>query len=148
MDIPGEETTFVSQAERFDGVRIIRRPATDHPDLDMDLTIITYVQQDDSNTGYVIAKGFDDVMRDWGLLLAYNRIAVVYRNTMGSFETVTFSGVTVADGRNHSVAAVIDNTNKQVIVSVDGVASTADLNQQPEFQPGVSLHIYSTHRFY
>ena len=106
----------------------------------MDVTIITYVQQDDSNTGYVIAKGFDDEMRDWGLLLAYNRIALIYRTDMGSYETVTFSGVTVADGRNHSVAAIIDSKNNQAVISVDGDVSTAVLNQQPEFRPGVSLH--------
>ena len=110
----------------------------------MDVTIITYVQQDDSNTGYVIAKGFDDEMRDWGLLLAYNRIALTYRTDKGPYETITFSGVTVADGRNHSVAAIIDSTNQQAIISVDGDVSTAALNQQPEFRPGVSLHVYHT----
>lgn len=145
VDIPGEETTFISQAEQFDGLRIIRRPATEHPDLDMDLTIITYIQQDVSNTGYVIAKGFNDQMRDWGLLLAYNRIEIVYRTNTGSYETIRFSSVTVADGRNHSVSAVIDSTNNQAFISVDGVVSTAVLNQQPKFQPGVSLRIRSTH---
>lgn len=106
----------------------------------MDVTIITYVQQDESNSGYVIAKGFDDAMRDWGLLLAYNRIVLTYRTDKGPYETVTFNGVTVADGRNHSVAAVIDSRNGQAIISVDGDVSTAALNQQPEFRPGVSLH--------
>lgn len=144
VDIPGEVTAFISQAEEFDGWRIIRRPATDHPDLDMDFTIITYVQQSNSNTGYVIAKGFNDQMRDWGLLLAYNRIEIIYRTTTGSYETITFDGVTVADGNNHSVVAVIDSKNKLATIVVDGVASTMDLIVQCQFQPGVSCY----HVFY
>lgn len=140
VDIPGKETTYISQAKQFDGLRIIRRPATDHPDLDMALTIVAYVQQDDYNTGYVIAKGYDDQMRDWGLLLAYNRIDLVYRINAESYETITFSGVTVADGQDHFIAAVIDSTKDQVFISVDEVITTAVLNHQPKFQPGVSLH--------
>ena len=140
VDIPGEETTFISQPEQFDGLRIIRRPATDHPDLDTALTIVAYIQQDDYNTGYVIAKGYDDQMRDWGLLLAYNRIAIVYRINAESYETITFSEVTVADGHDHFIAAVIDSTKNQVFISIDGVVTTAILNHQPMFQPGVSLH--------
>lgn len=140
VNIPGEETTFISQPKQFDGLTIIRRPATDHPDLDMSLTIIAYIQQYDYNTGYVIAKGYDDQMRDWGLLLAYNRIEIVYRINEKSYETITFSRVTVADGHNHSIAAVIDSTNKQALISVDGVVYTAALNELPIFQPGVSLH--------
>ena len=77
-------------------------------------------------------------MRDWGLLLAYNRIALIYRTDMGAYETITFNGITVADGQNHSVAAIIDSTNKQAIIIVDGVVTSAGLSQQPEFQPGVS----------
>ena len=77
-------------------------------------------------------------MRDWGLLLAYNRIALVYRTDKGSYDTVTFNGITVADGQNHSVVAIIDSTNKQAIIIVDGVVTSAALSQQPEFRPGVS----------
>lgn len=139
VEIPGEESTYISQAERFDGVRIIRRPATDHPNLDTGLTITTYIQQDPSNSGYVIAKGFDDQMRDWGLLLAYNRIAIVYRTNTGSYETVTFSGITVADGYNYSVSAVIDGTNNQAFISVNGEVTAITLNRQPEFRPGFNF---------
>lgn len=145
VDIPGEESTYISKAERFDGLRIIRRPATDHPNLDMDLTITTYIQQDPSNSGYVIAKGFDDQMRDWGLLLAYNRIAIVYRTNTGSYETVTFSGITVADGYNYSVSAVIDGTNNQAFISVNGEVTAITLNRQPEFRPGVSCLYICSH---
>ena len=77
-------------------------------------------------------------MRDWGLLLAYNRIVLVYRTNKGTYDTVTFNGITVADGQNHSVAAIIDSTNKKAIIIVDGVVTSTALSQQPEFRPGVS----------
>ena len=109
---------------------IIKRPGTDHPDLDSDLTIFTILQQDLQNNSYVIAKGVDRVNRDWALYFQspQNQIILLYRTIDQRTNIITFSNLEFGDGNEHTIAVVIsgiksiaDNDIGRVILYIDGI---------------------------
>ena len=129
---------------------IIKRPGTDHPDLDNDLTIFTILQQDVQNNGYVIAKGTDRINRDWALYLQspQNQIILSYRTIDQRTNIITFSDLEFGDGEEHTIAAVIsgiksiaDNEIGRALLYIDGVlVGVQEQIAQPKFQPGVSIY--------
>ena len=147
--ISGNKTTYISTPTKFDELMIIKRPGTDHPDLDSDLTIFTILQQDLQNNGYVIAKGVDRVNRDWALYLQspQNQIILSYRTIDQRTNVITFSNLEFGDGNEHTIAAVIsgiksiaDNDIGRAILYIDGIlVGVQEQIEQPKFQPGVSI---------
>ena len=139
----------------------MRKPGTDHPDLDSDFTIFTILQQDLQNNGYVIAKGIDRVDRDWALYLksTQNEIHLSYRTNDKQTNVVTFSNLEISDGKEHIIAAVIsgrksiaDEDIDRALLYIDGIlVGVEEQIKQPKFRPGVSiyrttcLHNYAWH---
>ncbi|XP_065894203.1 uncharacterized protein [Dysidea avara] len=137
--ISGEETSYISSSTKFDGLTVITRPATDHPDLDRDLTIFAILQQDSDNDGYVIAKGADRSTVDWALYLqsSESQITLSYRTVNGTTYMITFMNVAIADVYNHSVSAVIDGTNSRALLFIDGeIVGVEEDIPECQFQPG------------
>jgi len=138
--ISGDKSNYISSSTKFDGLTVITRPATDHPDLDRDLTIFTILQQDSNNDGYVIAKGGDRNTIDWALYLqsSENQVVLSYRTVNGTTDMITFMNVAIADGYNHSIGAVIDGTNSRALLFVDAeIAGVEEDIPECEFRPGV-----------
>ena len=127
---------------------VMKRPGTDHPNLDSDLTIFTILQQDLQNNGYVIAKGVDRVNRDWALYLQspQNQVILSYR-TYRKTSIITFNNLEFGDGKEHTIAAVIsgiksvaDNKISRALLYIDGIlVGVQEQIEQPKFQPGVRL---------
>ena len=150
--ISGEKTTYISTPIKFDGLTAMRKPGTDHPNLDNDLTIFTILQQDLQNDGYVIVKGVDKVDRDWALYtkLSHGEIYLSYRTNDQTTNVITFSNLEINDGKEHTIATVIsgiksiaDEDIGRALLYIDGVlVGVEEQIEQPKFQPGVS--IYST----
>ena len=129
----------------FDGTSIISLPTTSNPPLSTDLTIFATVCQDVGNDGYVVGKGINDRMRDFGLYLRSTKKTVWLAygadgTTPGFREILFFYNVTVADGACHSVSAVIDSASNRAVLYIDGeaVGIRAPLPSVPEFRPYVS----------
>ena len=149
--ISGEKTTYISSPTNFDGLTAVRRPGTDQPNLDSELTIFSIIQQDLQNNGYVIAKGVDSVERDWALYLqsSQNQIHLSYRTIDQRTDTITFSNLEISDGKQHTIVAVISGTksiaNEEVsrgLLYIDGIlVGVEEQIKQPKFQPGVSIYI-------
>ena len=129
---------------------VIRKPGTDHPDLDSDLTIFTILQQNLQNNGYVIAKGVDRVNIDWALYLQseQNQIKLSYRTIDQRINVITFSNLEFGDGKEHTIAAVISgiksiagNDIGRAILYIDGVlVGVHEQIKHPKFQPRVSIY--------
>ena len=140
--ISGDQSSYISASTKFDGLTVITRPATDHPDLDRDLTIFAILQQDSDNDGYVIAKGADRSTVDWALYLqsSESQITLSYRTVIGVTHTITFTNMAIADGNNHSIGAVIDGSNKRALLFIDGeIAGVEEDIPECHFEPGVSM---------
>ena len=143
--MPGQ-TMFLQQATMgFDGSSVVSLPANSHPSLVTDLTIFATVCQDIGNDGYVVGKGVNDRMRDFGLYLRSSKrtIWLAYGaegNTPGFREILFFYDVSVADGSCHTVSAVIDSASNRAVLYIDGkaVGLRSPLPSFPEFRPGVS----------
>ena len=111
-----------------------------------DLTIFATVCQDAENDGYIVGKGINDRMRDFGLYLRSSRRTVWLAygtrgsNTTGFREILFFYNVTLADGGCHSIAAVVDSAGNRAVLYRDGqaVGLRSPLPSVPEFRPGVS----------
>lgn len=143
--IPGD-VMFLQQNEmRFDGTSVISLPTTAKPALSTDLTIFATVCQNEGNDGYIVGKGINDRMRDFGLYLRSTKQTVWLAygadgNTPGFREILFFYNVTVADGACHSVGAVIDSASNRAVLYIDGeaVGIRAPLPSVPEFRSFVS----------
>lgn len=134
----------------FDGTSVISLPSTSHPPLMTDLTIFATVCQDPGNNGYIVGKGVNDQIRDFGLYLRSSRETVwlAYGATddaEGFRHIIFFYNVTVADGGCHSVAATIDSFSNRAVLYVDGeaVGIRAPLPGVPNFRPFVSEAVNS-----
>ena len=148
--ISGEKTTYISTPTKFDGLSAMRKPGTDHPDLDNDLTIFTILQQDLENNGYIIAKGIDRVDRDWALYLrsTQNEIHLLYRTNNKRTNVITFSNLDIGDGKEHTIAVVISGRESiagedidRALLYIDRVlVGVEEQIEQPKFQPGVSIY--------
>ena len=128
----------------LDGMSVVAVPANTHSNLASDLTIFAVVRQDPNNDGYLVGKGINDKMRDFGLYLRSSKrtIWLAYgsdANGQGFREILFFYDVSVADGNFHSVAAVIESSVSTATLYIDGVTvGTRTLPSVPQFRPGVS----------
>ncbi len=113
-----------------------------------DITIFAVVSQAVGNDGYVVGKGVNDRMRDFGLYLrsSQKQVWLAYGaqdNGDGFREILSFKDIDVSssDGAFHSVAAVVDSAGSRAVIYIDGVAVSlqAPLPSPPEFKPGVGL---------
>lgn len=129
----------------FDGLSVVSLPSNSYPALSADLSVFATVCQAEGNDGYIVGKGISDRIRDFGLYLRSSRqtVWIAYGTdgvNPGFRSFVYFYNVTVADGRCHSVGAVIDSSSNRVVLYVDGEAIKiqAPLPSVPEFRPNVS----------
>ena len=146
--IPGR-TIFLQTGEfaemQFDGQSVIALPATYHPPLMTDMTVFATVRQQPGNDGYIVGKGVNDRLRDFGLYLRGSKRTVWLAYgaegiNPGFREILFFYDVAVDDGNYHSIAAVIDSSGNRAVLYIDGkaVGLQAPLPSPPEFRPGVS----------
>ena len=150
--IPGQVMFLQQNTMGFDGTSVISLPTNSNPPLSTDLTIFATVCQDIGNDGYIVGKGVNDRMRDFGLYLRSTKQTVWLAYgadgvTPGFREILFFYNVTVADGGCHSVAAVIDSASNRAVLYIDGepVGIRAPLPSVPEFRPYVSKDLWCTH---
>ena len=136
----------------FDGDSVISLPSSFHPPLMTDLTIFAVVCQDPNNDGYVVGKGVNDQVRDFGLYLRSSRRTVwltygATDDTSGFRHILFFYNVTVADGNCHSVAATIDSFSNRAVLYIDGqaVGIHSSLPGIPNFRPFVSISTIKEH---
>ena len=133
---------------QLDGKTVIPLPNTMHPQLSSDLTVFATVCQEAGNDGYIVGKGVNDRVRDFGLYFRSNRrtvwLAYGYTEASGNREEerfreiLYFTNVNITDSC-HSVASVIDHASNRAIVYIDGNAiGTKTLPSTPEFLPEVS----------
>ena len=139
-----KETTFLQQnIMQFDGESVVALPVTLHPQLSSDISIVATVCQDSGNDGYIVGKGANDRIRDFGLYLRSSKksiwLAYGADSSGESFrEILIFNNVLIADGKCHSVSAVIDSSINRAILYIDGEANESKpLPSTPEFRPGV-----------
>lgn len=141
----------------FDGQSVLHLPATYHPQLMTDITIFAVVSQASENDGYIVGKGVNDRMRDFGLYLrsGSDQIWLAYgaKDTGDGFrEILYFRGFDISsdNGTFHSIAAVVDSAGSRAVLYIDGIAVSlqAPLLSPPEFRPGVSVVISCTHECY
>ena len=144
-EIPGETVFLQDSSMEFDGEDVVTLPTSDSPDLQSDITIFAVVYQESGNDGYVVGKGINGNMRDFGLYLRSSRKTVwlVYgadSHGLGYKEIVFFHNVSVADGNTHSIAAVVDSTANRTLLYIDGevIGQQSPLPSEPTFRPGVS----------
>jgi Notch-like protein len=143
---PGESIFLQENPMIFTGENFVSLPASKHPNLLSDLTIFAVVRQEPGNDGYVVGKGLDDKMRDFGLYLRSTRNTVWFAygsddNGKGFREIMFFYNIRIADGNFHSVAAVIDSSSNRAILYVDGVVAgqQSPLPAVPAFRPGFNI---------
>ena len=134
----------------LNGRTVIPLPNTLHPQLTSDLTIFATVCQEPGNDGYVVGKGVNDRVRDFGLYLRSSRrtvwLAYGYTDEERDDDEVSrfreilfFTDVSVADGSCHSVSSVIDHSLNRAVLYIDGEAvGSKALPSTPEFLPEVS----------
>lgn len=132
----------------FDGETIVPLPANFTEEITNDITIFAIVRQDPDNDGYLVGKGLNDLMRDFGLYLRSSKRTVwlAYGTdgvTTGFRDILFFYNVSVADGAYHSVAAVIDSSISRAVLYIDGVvvAQRTPLPNVPEFRASVSTSL-------
>ena len=61
---------------QFNGRTVVPLPSTLHPQLTSDLTIFATVCQEPGNDGYIVGKGVNDRVRDFGLYLRSSKQTV------------------------------------------------------------------------
>lgn len=147
--VEGDSTFLQKNTMELDGKTVIPLPNTLHPQLSSDLTIFATVCQNAGNDGYIVGKGINDRVRDFGLYFRSRRrtvwLAYGYNDGSEGDETdrfreiLYFTDVLIADGSCHSVASVIDHSSNRAILYIDGTAvGTKTLPSTPEFIPEVS----------
>ena len=145
--LPGENMFLQETPMSLDGMSVVAVTARDHPNLASDLTIFAVVRQDPNNDGYLVGKGINDRMRDFGLYLRSSKrtIWLAYgsdENGRGFRDILFFYDVSVADGNFHSITAVVESSISQATLYIDGeVVGTRSLPSVPQFRPGVSDQI-------
>lgn len=149
------ETVFLQQSEMsFDGQSIISLSTSLTRSISNHITIFATVRQNPGNDGYIVGKGINDRMRDFGLYfrstkrtvwLAYGSDGV----SPGFREILFFYNISIADGNPHSIAAVIDSTVNRAVLYIDGqvAAQRTSLPSIPEFRPEVSI-VLTGHTLY
>lgn len=151
--IPGDIIFLQRDPMGFDGSSVVSLPSNTPPPLMTDLTIFATVCQADNNDGYVVGKGINDRIRDFGLYLrsSLRRVWIAYGSdgsSPGFRSFIYFYNVSLADGQCHSIAAVIDSASNRAVLYVDGEAIRihAPLPSLPDFRPNVSshfMHVYT-----
>ena len=138
----------------FNGESVVSLPASSHPPLVSDITIFAVVCQEAQNDGYVVGKGINDRIRDFGLYLRSSKrtIWLAYGAegpTDGFREILFFYNVSIADGSCHSIAAVVDSSANKAVLYIDGAAVglRAPLPSTPEFRPQVSHELLHSIHF-
>lgn len=136
------------ESVQFDGFSVFQRPSNFHSSLMTDLTIFVTVCQDGLNDGYIIGKGVNDRLRDFGLYLRSSMETVWLSygtgdNNPGFRSIVYFYNISVADGNCHSIAAVIDSSSNRALLYIDGIAARihAPLPSFPNFRPNVRFQL-------
>uniref|UniRef100_A0A1X7TLR0 Uncharacterized protein n=1 Tax=Amphimedon queenslandica TaxID=400682 RepID=A0A1X7TLR0_AMPQE len=147
--LPGQSVFLQENLMHFSEESITRTnvlPVHKVPDLVSDLTIFAIVTQEPGNDGYVIGKGLNDKMRDFGLYLRSSKstIWVAYGSDdkgVGFHDIVFFYDVNVADGNEHSVTAVIDGSASSASLYIDGVLRgyQCPLPVKPAFRPDYNI---------
>ena len=152
-EVVSGDTTFLQQNTlQLNGRTVIPIENTLHPQLSSDLTIFATVCQEAGNDGYIVGKGVNDRVRDFGLYLRSSKqtvwLAYGYSDneedeTSRFREILYFTNVLVADGSCHSVASVIDHSLNRAVLYIDGNAfDSRNLPSTPEFLPEVSLLVH------
>ncbi len=143
--LAGEVVFLQRDSMGFDGMSVVSLPSNSQPSLMSDLTIFATICQSPNNDGYVVGKGINDRIRDFGLYLRSSRqtIWLAYGtdgNNPGFRSFIYFYNITLADGVCHSIGAVIDSTSNRAVLYIDGEAARvhAPLPSVPEFRPNVS----------
>ena len=139
LNLIGSGHLYVDTLHDFSQSRLtfLTVPSTDHPALTPDLTIFGLFNQIPDNDAYLIAKGHDSVMRDFGLYLrgSHNATWLVYSNTLGNYSTQIFiHEKEVDDGNFHTIAATIDTNTGRASLYVDGeLLEYQRLEETPSF---------------
>ena len=125
LNLIGEGHNYVDTLHDFtqSHLTFLTVPATDHPALTPDLTLFGVFKQVPDNDAYLIAKGHDVIMRDFGLYLRGSEKStwLVYSNTAGNYSTQVFThGTPIDDGEFHTIAATIDTATERASLYVDG----------------------------
>ena len=130
---------------QFNGEQIVSLSANYQPEITSELTIFAVVTQDADNDGYVVGKGLNDRMRDFGLYLrsSRNTIWLAYgadEEGEGFREILFFYDVNIADGMPHTIGAVVSGAANRAVLYIDGkaVSQQSPLPSVPTFRPGVS----------
>jgi hypothetical protein len=149
-EVVSRGSTFLQQnTMELNGRTVVPLANTLHPQLTSDLTIFATVCQEPGNDGYVVGKGLNDRVRDFGLYLRSSKqtvwLAYGYSdnddagdddNDSRFREILFFTDVLVADGSCHSVASVIDHSLNRAVLYIDGKAvGSKTLPSTPEFLP-------------
>uniref|UniRef100_A0A1X7SX32 Kazal-like domain-containing protein n=1 Tax=Amphimedon queenslandica TaxID=400682 RepID=A0A1X7SX32_AMPQE len=147
--LPGQSVFLQENLMHFSGESITRTnvlPVHEVPGLVSDLTIFAIVNQEPGNDGYVIGKGLNDKMRDFGLYLRSSKstIWLAYGSDdkgVGFHGIVFFYDVNVADGNEHSVTAIIDGSANSASLYIDGVLRgyQCPLPVKPAFRPDYNI---------
>ena len=125
LNLIGSGHTYVDTLHDFtqSALTFLTVPATDHPALTPDLTIFGLFSQVPENDAYLIAKGYDVVMRDFGLYLrgSHNATWLVYSNAGGNYSTQVFQHEKpIDDEKFHTIAATIHTATGRAALYVDG----------------------------
>ncbi|KAL5467520.1 hypothetical protein EMCRGX_G031763 [Ephydatia muelleri] len=144
--INGQVIFLQKSSMSFDGISFVSLPSTSHPPSVTDLTIFSTVCQTPGNDGYLLGKGVNDRMRDFGLYLRSTKKTIwlaygVDGNNPGFRDIIFFYNVSVADGNCHSVAAVIDSGANSAFLYIDGqvVGHNKPLNSTVNLRPGYNM---------
>ena len=133
----------------FDGLTVVSLPNTMHPRLSSDLSVFATVCQASGNDGYIVGKGINDRIRDFGIYLRSTKrtvwLAYGYTGDSGDRfrEILFFTNISIADGSCHSISSVIDSSTNRAVLYIDGAAvGTKTLPSTPEFNPEVNLSLF------
>ena len=142
--LPGEAVFLQREEMGFDGLSVVSLPSSEAPPLMTDLTIFAVVCQAEGNDGYVVGKGINDRLRDFGLYFRSSRQTVwlAYGTdglNPGFRSIIYFYNISIADDQCHSVSVVIDSHSNRAVLYIDGQAVRihAPLPSMPEFRPNV-----------
>ncbi len=146
MEIPGETVFLQDNTMELNGEEVIALPVSEAAHLESDLSIFAVVYQEPGNDGYIVGKGINGDLRDFGLYFrsSRNTVWLVYgadSNGVGFKEIVFFYNVSIADGKFHSVSAIVDSTANRTQLFIDGVivGQQSPLPSVPTFRPGVRI---------
>ena len=146
MEIPSETLFLQDNSMDFNGEEVVALPTSEAPQLESDISIFAVVMQEPNNDGYIVGKGINGDLRDFGLYFRSSRKTVwlVYgadSHGTGFKEIVFFYNVSIADGNFHSVSAIVDSTANRTLLLIDGeiVGQQSPLPSVPTFRPGVRI---------